>query len=154
MTAAIVKEPDGSQRVLTLSAADLALLETQTFPVLKVVGFVPTPTPGPPEQFPECPAPTWHKRVGAACMVLAVGPAATGIATKLSLMHPARPGSDRQLFNMECGKRAADMLFDVLMAACEVLPPLSERIEQRLGVLLSSDAGLTERGDRSPSPAE
>lgn len=88
--------------------------------------------------------PVWQARIEAACVTLACGGSGTGERTRLALMHPGQD-IDPAL----CQKMAADVLFEVIMAACEVQPLLSARIEQRLGELLSSVDGLSERDDRT-----
>jgi hypothetical protein len=91
-------------------------------------------------------APTWQGRIEAACVTLACGGAGTGERTRLALMHPSRdiePG--------HCQKMAADILFEVIMAACEAHAPLIATIERRLAELLSSEQGLLERDDKSRS---
>jgi len=99
-------------------------------------------------------APRWQAQVEAAIVVLACGAAGTGIRTKLTLMHPEAPGDDRQLFDAFVQKRAANVMFEFVMAACEALPPLSATIQRRLAELASSEQGLTERGDKTLFPKE
>ena len=108
---------------------------------------------GLPEKVRSVPAPRWQSRLGAACVTLACGGAGTGIRTKMTLMHPVTC-ADKGYFDALAQKMAANVLFEVLMAACEVHPLLSATIERRLGELLSSELGLSERDEKSRYLAE
>jgi len=88
----------------------------------------------------EAGAPTWQGRIEAACVTLACGGAGTGERTRLALMHPGQD-IDPAL----CQKMAADVLFEVIMAACEVQPLLPAKVGQHLDELLSSVGGLDVR---------
>jgi len=89
-------------------------------------------------------APTWQGRIEAACVTLACGGAGTGDRTRMALMHPIQ-----DIDPAVCQKMAADVLFEVIMAACQVQPTLIVTIERRLEELLSSRQGLIERDDKA-----
>jgi hypothetical protein len=108
---------------------------------------------GLPEQVRSVPAPSWQARIAAACVTLACGGAGTGIRSKMTLMHPITC-ADKSLFDALAQKMAFEILIEVIMAACEVHPPLSASIERRLDELLSSELGLRERDDKSRYLAE
>ncbi|MFZ6755776.1 hypothetical protein ACO0K9_01035 [Undibacterium sp. Ji50W] len=124
---------------LSMDAADVAATEVRQYSTSEIVGANQSPKQYPEGEFSvyAIDPPTARARIAAACITLACGGKRVGMHPKMILMHPevAPPPMDeeRQAFFADSAqKEAAEVLFEVLMAACEVQPLLMAKIEQAL----------------------